>query len=383
MKFFYHHFGTLFERAPRLAESLLEKCMPFDITPAADYLFMVESKEHWPVDDYPSLIPPAELCWLEWESPKFILTRDTIIELPPEAQEVWSSVLILTEEIPEDYRRKAIKMNALGQFLERSAMHVGTKGELATATWERQEKLRMMRGSTPVRWMVVMARYSHYTRGTYDPLAADVLWASYLCPLGSALSGGHFTLLPQGQPGFLNHAFVVPHFALSLLNCVNMKPETFTEPLRRRKVRPKGFPAVPPITYRKVHVYPPDLRPRKRYGDLRTKRTESQELVARHFRRGHFKRYYDDRPLFGKYTGVWWWGPAMVGSEKRGVVEKEYIVHRLGGDNWEAVMQAVSEGASLPEAFEKETVRTGLSGTTGTTGTTGMSARPVAQRAIT
>lgn len=47
-------------------------------------------------------------------------------------------------------------------------------------------------------------------------------------------------------------------------------------------------------------------------------------LQALHWTRGHFKRYTAERPLFGKYTGTWWWQPTVAGRDLNRVVEKSY-----------------------------------------------------------
>lgn len=45
-----------------------------------------------------------------------------------------------------------------------------------------------------------------------------------------------------------------------------------------------------------------------------------------HIRRGHWRTYTEDRPLFGKVAGTFWFDQAIVGNEKRGVVMKDYEV---------------------------------------------------------
>ncbi len=43
-----------------------------------------------------------------------------------------------------------------------------------------------------------------------------------------------------------------------------------------------------------------------------------------HLCRGHFKRYTKDKPLFGKYVGLWWWQPSVRGRNKEGIIYKDY-----------------------------------------------------------
>jgi hypothetical protein len=45
-----------------------------------------------------------------------------------------------------------------------------------------------------------------------------------------------------------------------------------------------------------------------------------------HFRRGHFKEFTSERPLFGKYTGVFWWEAHVAGKAELGKVVKDYQI---------------------------------------------------------
>jgi hypothetical protein len=51
------------------------------------------------------------------------------------------------------------------------------------------------------------------------------------------------------------------------------------------------------------------------------------QLARAHLVRGHFKVYTDDAPLFGQFTGRYWWTPHVRGDESKGVVEKDYVLH--------------------------------------------------------
>lgn len=47
---------------------------------------------------------------------------------------------------------------------------------------------------------------------------------------------------------------------------------------------------------------------------------------ALHIMRGHFKRF-EEKPLFGKHRGMWWWSSQVRGSLEHGYVKKTYEVH--------------------------------------------------------
>lgn len=45
-----------------------------------------------------------------------------------------------------------------------------------------------------------------------------------------------------------------------------------------------------------------------------------------HIRRGHFKHYGEDAPLFGRTVGTFWWQETSVGNQEHGEVQKSYSV---------------------------------------------------------
>lgn len=51
---------------------------------------------------------------------------------------------------------------------------------------------------------------------------------------------------------------------------------------------------------------------------------------AVHTCRGHFKRYGEDAPLFGRYTGTWWWAEQRRGNPALGEVTHSYRVDLPG-----------------------------------------------------
>lgn len=48
--------------------------------------------------------------------------------------------------------------------------------------------------------------------------------------------------------------------------------------------------------------------------------------TAIHWVRGHFKQYTAERPLFGRFTGLYWWQPHLAGKAKDRVVVKDYRI---------------------------------------------------------
>ena len=49
-------------------------------------------------------------------------------------------------------------------------------------------------------------------------------------------------------------------------------------------------------------------------------------IMPVHLCRGHFKEYTEERPLFGRVTGRFWWQPCARGNAQRGAVIKDYKI---------------------------------------------------------
>jgi len=47
-----------------------------------------------------------------------------------------------------------------------------------------------------------------------------------------------------------------------------------------------------------------------------------------HGKRGHMKDYRKGNGLFGKYKGLWYWGPTLAGSADAGVVVSDYKLNK-------------------------------------------------------
>lgn len=88
------------------------------------------------------------------------------------------------------------------------------------------------------------------------------------------------------------------------------------EKLSKRAVKDYGVPIM------RYHVL--KIRPMGRVS--KDDKGGTHKAHALHIRRGHFKTFTVDKPLFGSHIGTYWWQQAIVGNEKEGVVLKDYEV---------------------------------------------------------
>lgn len=109
-------------------------------------------------------------------------------------------------------------------------------------------------------------------------------------------------------------------FILNVLNCKNVQLSPVEPPERLNRARAKK-----------------GKNPLYRYHILTVDRNKAQKVAGStsqgqfgimpvHLCRGHFKEYTEDKPLFGRVTGRFWWQPYARGKAKNGVVLKDYDV---------------------------------------------------------
>jgi len=119
----------------------------------------------------------------------------------------------------------------------------------------------------------------------------------------------------------LIQAFVFTHFVLkmsSILNCKNIETVKIkpTERLQKRRQK-KG--KLPIQSYNVLKLKGVS----KKYETI-TDKIDPQWKNRIHLCRGHFKSYTAEKPLLGKYIGLWWWQPIVRGKNKKGVIFKDY-----------------------------------------------------------
>jgi hypothetical protein len=107
--------------------------------------------------------------------------------------------------------------------------------------------------------------------------------------------------------------------AICFMNCSNVKIVDH-KPKEGNKRRFQRLYGRPPIIYKTL-----DIAPMRRVISSRGgPRCGAKEAL--HIMRGHFKRF-EEKPLFGKHKGMWWWPSQVRGTLARGYVKKIYEVH--------------------------------------------------------
>lgn len=117
-----------------------------------------------------------------------------------------------------------------------------------------------------------------------------------------------------------NRDLYVLNSALLLLNCKNIETVEVKPPEKLNKKRRKnGKQEI--FVYKTLRLSLPATKKEH------SKNSENLEEANRiHLCRGHFKIYTEINPLFGKYTGIYWWQPHIRGSKSEGIIEKDYHI---------------------------------------------------------
>jgi hypothetical protein len=127
--------------------------------------------------------------------------------------------------------------------------------------------------------------------------------------------------LPKDESMQVAAASLVAWTTLSMMNCSNIEQieHRVPEPFQKSRVKSGKKPLV---SYRTIRV---DLGKTPRA--IAAESLPGEGTTPRlHKKRGHIKDYRGGKGLFGRYKGIWYWGPILAGSEEEGVVVADYEV---------------------------------------------------------
>jgi len=108
--------------------------------------------------------------------------------------------------------------------------------------------------------------------------------------------------------------------ACALLNCKNIvhEPVIPSAELQSQRKRRQQRPC---YSYHQLRI-----RAKGRLRSLRSDSPARMEATAVHWRRGHFKAYTAEHPLFGNRIGLWWWQPHLAGRGHDRFADKQYAL---------------------------------------------------------
>lgn len=350
---------------------------PFRDVPVIDasevcaYYFEGTDQEEWDLHtDFPNLAPPFESYWLEMKAPSRIVsevygTRPWDRGAPSAwALYVHSGDARQAASYEPEYATDAIK--EMKESLERhyleslkvvltDAEQRGLQGEeIWTAAYERfpaeivknvkalcecyrteqwlEEDPNGLRAAIQdndeFRWAVQYTLFMEFERGRI--IGPFFTWKLLIDEEGRAIpdeTGQISCYVPDlsaEQVHELNShlsKFLHPaELATCFMHCNNVERIEVTPPDKASRKHHKRYGH--PLT----RYYTLEIDPMKRVLGSQGGAHKNGLKRALHICRGHFKTYTEDKPLFGKRTGTYWWPQTVRGSKKHGEIVKDYSV---------------------------------------------------------
>ena len=258
----------------------------FEITPTAEYFYAGTDQEEWDVfEDFPSLLPPYNNLWMEYTPPLTIRSNGTVKPFNIDGLKIGISIQTSDFTVHPLYPNCELRAQMMQVFVERRGILLGPSMHSCWLLDQTGKALSVMGVGGKILFTAVGA-------GETDQTVTQ-----------------QQDYMTMGYPALL---------ALSFLNCRN------TVIVDHR----------PDPKLSKVH--------KKRHGrELTTFKTLEISQVkkilsetgahgvsdlkhALHLCRGHFKNY-NDKPLFGRHKGMFWWGPTIRGTGPNAVI-KDYAL---------------------------------------------------------
>jgi hypothetical protein len=266
-----------------------------------EFYFAVDDKEVWDLlQDFPCLAPPFDNFWVETNRASRIVSRVYGIQSTAEHARAWG-----------------------GHF----TVHEMDRVRDPYARWLRQQDSPWEGPAPDAKWIVNVALFVEWEKGQiYGPAG---LFSLELDEAGRAveLPGEQTRLLlitPTQNAPELTDGFLKPLLlGISFMHCQNVSQVPVTPPPKLSRAHERRH-KIPLTRYHVLNIEPFKAAAKRQGGG------HSGTVTALHIRRGHFKHYTADRPLFGRHTGTWFWPQRLVGEVSEGTVVKDYRLDLAG-----------------------------------------------------
>jgi len=116
-------------------------------------------------------------------------------------------------------------------------------------------------------------------------------------------------------------ASLVGVLALSMMNCKNIVTRTNHPSPKLNKARKKRG-RKPLVEFKTIHVDPNTKTVKS------SAAKDSGDSPRKHVAKGHLKDYRNGKGLFGKYKGIWYWGPQLRGEVMNGICLPNYTIDK-------------------------------------------------------
>ena len=162
--------------------------------------------------------------------------------------------------------------------------------------------------------LLIKASGAAVTQGVFSPTGK---WNDYIMVM---IPKDTDPMAVEGQRAAIVQEMSGLLLMIALLNCKNvsasLSPYPITKPTVRwgRSKKAKG-----------KRYYVLDIEPMRKLMKSEFQGGQVTTAKALHICRGHFKNF-DEKPLFGRLKGTYWWQPHVRGNAEAGVIDKDYRI---------------------------------------------------------
>jgi hypothetical protein len=188
------------------------------------------------------------------------------------------------------------------------------------------EKIAEFRKNPRCRWIYLTMDFLEFPHKEGDGHISGLRGPFHIGTISVAEDGSllgfwmsHGSVIEQQASLQVAAASMVGWTTLSMLNCANICTIEHHAPKAFQKARVRSGKK-PLVSYHTVRI-DLDKAPCAAEG-----LSGEGSTLRRHKKRGHMKDYRGGKGLFGRYKGIWYWGPALAGSEEAGVIVADYEV---------------------------------------------------------
>ena len=276
----------------------INECVVFKVQNVADYLFQGSDKEVWTFKDFPNCAPPAPEMWMEWHNHNWTRSEGKIIKLS-DITKTWAPITFAVF-IHSQETESMKKLLSLKHIVPDYVKWIST----ATIYVSVMDKIVSIGGVT---WFVDK-------EGCITPIKSsrgdELLFATNRKMQGQELTD-HCEQIKVGM--------FVPWLAMSFMHCKNVEVVSngHAQKLQASRLKKSKLP----LTSFKTLV----IEQMKKIISSSGEDNGGLSPKALHICRGHFKDF-NEKGLFGKYKGRYWWPMHSKGNAVNGVINKDYEV---------------------------------------------------------
>lgn len=310
-----------------------------DASSVCEFVHVGTNKGSFGPEDFPSVVPPFPLLWLETKAPARSVTPDGSHDWDRRWHGAQWGALFRTDdmnELDEDDRRTTLETilkwwsaqniqpssDIPDEYQQAISYHsFNNRYDLDQIRWTIRADIFVRFGGKPVPSGPLIQMWLFVNRD--GKIARDLdtgepaMWNALP---GIEQSTYEIVEIINNINGMFHAWFDPLLLTISFMNCRNVtRTETYPKRHDVREAKRRGLPL--PTKYYTLQIEP--LRKTLAgEGDMKSNGFKK----ALHICRGHFSHYTEEKPLFGKYSGQFWVPAHVRGSAESGKVVKDYAV---------------------------------------------------------